>query len=71
MAENTRFPAAARVMYQRSQGIEILPELKIMGNTTRNRLEMAESTSSADAARVVYLGSHGNEILPETENHGS
>ena len=66
----TSFADAAIVVYERSQGIEILPELKIMGNNTRKRPEMAENMSFADAARVVYRGSHGNKILPGTENHG-
>ena len=71
MIEITGFTAAARVVYWGSQGIEILPEPKIVGYNLRKRPEMAENTRFPAAARVVYLGSHGNEILPETENHGS
>ena len=57
MCEITSFADAAIIVYQRSQGIEILLELKIMGNNTRKRPEMAENTSFAYAARVVYWGS--------------
>ena len=57
MLEIASFADAAIVVYQRSQGIEILPELKIVGNNKRKRPEMAENTSFADAARFVYRGS--------------
>ena len=70
MFEITSFADAAIIVYQRSQGIEILPELKIMGNNTRKRPEMAENTNFADAAKVVYQGSQGNKILPGPKNRG-
>ena len=64
MAEITNFADASRVVYQGSQGIEILPWPKIVGSNTRQRLEMLKITSFADTARVVYQGSQGIEILP-------
>ena len=70
MAEITNFADASRVVYQGSQGIEILPWPKIVGSNTRQRPEMLKITSFADGTRVVYRGSHGNKILPGTENHG-
>ena len=70
MAENTGFADLVRVVYRGSQGIEILPDSKIMGYNPRKRLEMAENTSFADPSRVVYRGSQGIEILPGLENHG-
>ena len=66
MLEITSFAEAAIVVYQRSQGIEIHPEPKIVGNNLRKRPEI---TSFADAARVVLRGSQGTEIIPRTENH--
>ena len=70
MAENTSFADLSSVVYQGSQGIEILLDSKIMGYNPRKRPEMAENTSLADPSRVVYRGSHGIEILPGLENHG-
>ena len=63
MGENTSFPDPSRVVYQGSQGIEILLDSKIMGYNT-------QIASFADLSRVVYRGSQGNEILPGLENHG-
>ena len=54
MAEITNFADASRVVYQGSQGIEILPWPKIVGYNTQKRPEMLKITSFADTARVVY-----------------
>ena len=54
MAEITNFADASRVVYQGTQGIEILPWPKIVGYNTRKRPEMLKIMSSADTARVVY-----------------
>ena len=48
------FADTARVVYQGSKGIEILPWPKIVGYNTRKRPEMLKLTSFADTARVVY-----------------
>ena len=56
MAENTSFAYPSGVVYRGSQGIEILPDSKIMGYNPRKRPEMAENTSFADPSRVVYRG---------------
>ena len=56
LAEIMNFADASRVVYQGSQGIEILPWPKIVGSNTRQRLEMLKITSFADTARVVYQG---------------
>ena len=70
MAENMSFADLSRVVYQGSQGIEILPRPENMGYNPRKRPEMAEITSFADNSRIVYRGSEGIEILPGLENHG-
>ena len=70
MHEIMSFDDAARVVYQGSRGIEILPGPKTVDNSPRKRTEMRESTSFDDAARVVYRGSRGIEILPGPENRG-
>ena len=54
MAEITNFADASRVVYQGSQGIEILPWPKIVGYNTRKRPEMLEIMSFTETARVVY-----------------
>ena len=68
--EITSFVDAARVVYQGSQGIKILPRPKIVGYNPRKQPEMLKITSFDDAARVVYRGSQGIEILSGLENHG-
>ena len=70
MVENTSFADPSRVVYQGSQGIEILLYSKIMGYNPRKRLEKAENMRFSDPSRVVYRGSQGIEILPGHENHG-
>ena len=65
----TSFDDAARVMYQGSRGIEILPGPETMDYIPRKRQKMREITSFDDAARVVYWGSRGLEILPGPEIH--
>ena len=70
MREITSFDDAARVVYQGSWGIEILPVSKILDYSPRKRPEMREITRFDDAARVMYRGSRGIEILPAPKNRG-
>ena len=70
MFENTTFVDPSGVVYQGSQGIEILLDSKIMGYNPQKRPEIAENTSFVDSARVVYQGSQGIEILLGPENRG-
>ena len=53
MSENTSFADLSRVVYQGSQGIEILLDSKIMGYNLRKRPEIAENMRFADPSRVV------------------
>ena len=66
----TSFYDAAIVMYQGSQGIEIVLGPKTVDYSPRKRPEMPEITSFHDAAGVVYRGSRGIEILPGPEKRG-
>ena len=70
MLEITSFDDAARVVYRRSRGIEILPGPKNVDYSPRKRPEMPEITSIDDAATVAYRGSRGIEILPGPEKRG-
>ena len=66
MAENTSFADAARVVYRWLEGIEILPDSKIMGYNPRKLPELAVIMSFADPARVVYRGVTGHQNPPGT-----
>jgi hypothetical protein len=68
MLEIMSFDDAARVMYQGSRGIEILPDPITMDYFPRKWPEMLEITSFDDAARVMYRGSRGIKILPGPQN---
>ena len=70
MLEITSFDDAARVLYQGSRGIKILPGPEKVDYSPRKRPEMREITSFDDAARDMYQGSRGIEILPGPENRG-
>ena len=54
MAENTSFADLSSVVYQGSQGIEILLDSKSMDYNPRKRPEMAENTTFVDPSGVVY-----------------
>ena len=70
MLEITSFEDAARVVYQGSRGIEILPGPKNVDYSPRKRSEMPEITSFHDAVGVVYRGSRGIEILSGPKKRG-
>ena len=70
MTEITSFDDAARVMYQGSRGIEIVPEPKTVDYSPRKQQKMPQILSFDDATRVMFQDSRGIEILPDPKNRG-